>query len=479
MKSDDLFDAIGNVDGDMILDAKSVPKKKIFHTKKAWISAIAAMLVLSLVLGSFLLPSSQTGLSAYALAEAKYPTDIPYPTVNEDSNDFYPQLIEWRKHNYDRQETFNKLGVNIDDYLYRSIGEFLSANQGENVVFSPLNVYIALAMLAEVTDNNSRQQILDVLGCNSIETLRKEASEIWKANYSDDGFVTSVLASSVWLSDEYTYIKETLQKLADIYYASSFSGNMGSNEYNKELQTWLNEQTGGLLKDSADKIEMTQETIMALATTIYYKAAWADKFSKDVTEKGIFQTPNGEVSCDFMKQSLMDIYYSGEKFTAVRKALGSGDHSAMWLVLPNEGISPEELLTNEEAMSFLITNQKWKKANESIIHLSVPKFDVSSDLDLREGMKHLGITDVFDPARSDFSPMTGDRNDIFVSQADHSARVTIDEEGCTATAFTVLAMDGAGCPSNELTLTFDRPFLFVITSDVGLPLFVGTVNQPQ
>lgn len=477
MKADDLFDAIGNVDSDMILNAQSVSQKKVFYKKTAWISAIAAMLVLSLVLGSFFLPGSSTGLSAYALAEAKYPNDILYP-VDYTSKDYSEQLRTWRKHKNTQQQTFYDLGINIDDFLYRSIGEFLSNNEGQNVVFSPLNVYMAFAMLAEITDYNSRQQILDVLGCDSIETLRKEASAIWQANHSDDGLVTTVLASSVWLSDRYTYKKDTLKQLADIYYASSFSGEMGSDKYNKRLQSWLNEQTGGLLQESVDGIEMSPATLMALATTIYFKANWSDTFSKEKTEESVFHTPTGEVTCDFMKQSQSEICYLGKKFTAVRKALGDGDKNAMWLVLPNEGVSPEELLTDQEARTFLATNQKWKNTKEAIVHLSVPKFDVSSDLDMRESMQNLGITDVFDGSVSDFSSII-DANGITVDSAQHSARVTIDEDGCTATAFTLLIMAEGGIVSNEITFTLDRPFLFVITSDVGLPLFVGTVNQPQ
>ena len=475
MKADNLFDAIGNVDGDMILGAKSVPKKKIFHTKKAWISAIAAMLVLSLVLGSFLLPSSQTGLSAYALAEAEYPADVPYPTDYTSSN--YSDYSTWRNNQLARQQAFRDLDVNIDDFLYRTIGEFLSNQDGENVVFSPLNVYMALAMLAEITDNNSRRQILDVLGCDSIETLRKEASALWTANYSNDGLVTSVLASSVWLSDNLCYKQETLQKLADIYYASSYSGKMGSAEYNKLLQDWLNEQTGGLLKDSVKDVEMDPSTIMALATTIYFKASWTDTFSKNYTKEGVFHTPTGDVTCDFMKQTMSETCYFGKQFTAVKKSLGDSSYSAMWFILPNEGITPEQLLNDEEALTFLSSSQKEKNTKSALVHYSVPKFDVSSDLDLKNGMKNLGITDVFDSARSDFSSLV-DSSGIEVTNAQHSARVTIDEDGCTAVAFTYLCGATGGIP-DEIDFTLDRPFLFAITSDVGLPLFVGIVNQPN
>ena len=101
MKSDDLFNAIGNVDSNMILSAKSPQTKKIFYKKTAWISAIAAMLVLSLILGSFLLPDRHTPYSAYALAEAEYPNDISSQELKKefrqsdiDINSFIKKTLE-------------------------------------------------------------------------------------------------------------------------------------------------------------------------------------------------------------------------------------------------------------------------------------------------------------------------------------------------------------------------------------------------
>ncbi len=67
----------------------------------------------------------------------------------------------------------------------------------------------------------------------------------------------------------------------------------------------------------------------------------------------------------------------------------------------------------------------------------------------------------------------------YVSKAEHAARVTVDEEGVVAAAYTVLAMSGAAAPpEDEIDFVLDRPFLFVITGAHGLPLFVGVVNQP-
>ena len=104
---------------------------------------------------------------------------------------------------------------------------------------------------------------------------------------------------------------------------------------------------------------------------------------------------------------------------------------------------------------------------------------MASQFDLEEGLKVLGIVDVYDPEVSDFTPMTRDVDaPIVLSQADHAARVTIDEEGCTAAAFTVMGPEADSAPDGEVDLVLDRPFLFCVTGESGLPLFVGIVNDP-
>ena len=59
-------------------------------------------------------------------------------------------------------------------------------------------------------------------------------------------------------------------------------------------------------------------------------------------------------------------------------------------------------------------------------------------------------------------------------------RVAIDEEGCTAAAFTAMETCGAAMPPDEeVDFVLDRPFIFVITGDSGLPMFAGVVNHPS
>ena len=421
----------------------------------------------------------------YLLAAAQYPQMSQYPDESKftklngdfDSDGFDQVYDAWRadrQKQLDQPEGYTDV---LDGYLRTVIPQLLTDGSGENKACSPINIYMALAMLAEITDGESRDQILSLLGSDDLNDLRTEASAVWNANYSNDGAVTSILASSLWLNDKINFKQEAMDALAKYYYTSSFRGEMGSAALDQALQGWINQQTGGLLKEQASGLTMDKETILALATTIYFRAKWAGEFSEGNTRPETFHADSGDVTCDFMHQSGTNTYYWSDRFSAVSKRLeGSG---AMWFLLPDEGVTPEELLADEAALDLLLGSGESVESKYLIVNLSVPKFDIASELDLTASLNNLGITDVFDPASADFSPMTAD-TEAYLSQARHAARVAIDEEGVTAAAYTVMMTSGAAAPpEEEVDFALNRPFVFVITGTDGLPLFVGIVHQPR
>ena len=149
----------------------------------------------------------------------------------------------------------------------------------------------------------------------------------------------------------------------------------------------------------------------------------------------------------------------------------------MWFILPDEDVNVDTLLTDADVLSFITSNNQWSNQKTVNINLSIPKFDVSSGLDLKEGLKNLGVTDCFDIEKSDFSPLQDEQGCI--TEATHAARVAIDEKGVIAAAFTSMMEAGGAMPNaDEVDFVADRPFIFVITGFDGLPLFIGIVNQP-
>lgn len=423
-----------------------------------------------------------TELAAPVIPEmAQFPQEMDYydeKTGEWDDEAWTAANEAWYADYEARTENMDATMDGLSERFLPMMSALLAGSSGENRICSPLNVYMALAMLAECTDGESRTQILDALGEDDIEALRARAKALWFENSWDDGRVTSLLANSLWLRNGTEYDQATMDRLATDYFASSYSGDMGSEAYNEALRSWINKNTGDLLTEQAAGLSFDPQTVLALASTIYYRASWADKFDPSATTEDTFHAVRGDVTCEFMHSSENGDVYYGDGFSAIGLPMeGSG---TMWLLRPDEGKTAEDLLQSDEALSFLVANGGWSQTQYAKIALSLPKFDVASDLDLKDALKTLGITDVLDAETADFTPLGLDES-LVLSKAEHAARVKIDEDGCEAAAYTVLTMETTALIEEPETVDFtlDRPFLFVITGIDGAPLFAGVVNQPN
>lgn len=478
MKSGKIFDGITHIKDEFIEEAATHKFKK---KRKLWPAVVAAVLVISIGIGTLLPGSTPT---AYAISEAVYPQAAAYPNIddymvgNEDfDHDAFVEAYEKWNSDYEARLDHEAYSDGLTAFLSNSAGAVLGSSTQENPAYSPISLYLALGMLAELTDGTSRQQILDALGEDDLEALRRQANTLWNANYSNDGILTTIPASSLWLDEGIEYNAATMDTLAESYYASSYQGTMGSGELNKLLQSWLNDQTGGLLEEQANSQSFDAQTVLALATTVYFKGKWVDPFSEEKTTQETFHTPQGDVTADFMHSRGTKAYYWADQFGAVGIPMESG--AVMWLLLPDEGVTPEALLEDPQTMEFILSGYNWENAKDLVVNLSLPKFDVVSEMDLKDGMQALGITDVFDETAADFSAAMEDGRQVYLDKASHAARVTIDEEGCTAAAVTIMQAPGASPPPDEIIdFTLDRPFLFAITSADNMPLFIGIVNEP-
>lgn len=494
MKHDKLSQALDQISDQHIAEA-AAPEKRHFLR---WTAPIAAVVALAIVIGILAIPITQPPAQAPGVSDAQhsahllsapvYPTMSPYPDEGElykngHTDEAYRAFdlahSNWkadRAAQYDQPEGY----ADGTEGFFAQTMEQLLGGQQDNKVCSPVNIYMALAMLAETASGESRQQILDALGADSIERLRTQADHIWNAHYCADNATYLTLANSLWLDTDLSYDPAVTRLLSDRYYASVFRGDLGSEEMNGLLRSWLNEQTGGLLEEQAQGIEMDPLTIMALSSTIYYRCKWSSEFWERANTEGLFHSPQGDRSVTYMNTSQdLGRYYWGDKFGAVSHGLEDG--SRMWLVLPDESYTPEQLLTDPQVLE-LLQSDSYANQKELKVNLSLPKFDICSDLDLKQSLQAMGITQVFTP-EADFSAILGQEGNLvldpFLSEAKHAARVAIDEEGITAAAYTVMLVCGSGMPlGEEIDFVLDRPFLFVVESRDGLPLFAGIVNQP-
>ena len=115
-----------------------------------------------------------------------------------------------------------------------------------------------------------------------------------------------------------------------------------------------------------------------------------------------------------------------------------------------------------------------------------PTFKFDCDLDLNEDLKKLGITDIFDVNKADFSKMVGEES--ITVDTKHKSTIVLSNDGIKAAAITELGGYGAGehydylnnVPVKYIDLRFDEPFLFLIRNkDTNEIWFVGTLYETE
>lgn len=373
-------------------------------------------------------------------------------------------------------------------YTLRTAAQLMASDTEKNLVYSPANLYLALCMLAETTDGETRAQILDLLGLSGVEQARTAANAIWRNLYRDGAGGRTLLANSIWLGERFTFHEDTVDMLAKEHFASVFRAPMGDKATDDAIHSWINENTNHLLEDAANGLETTPDTLMMLISTLYFKGSWAAPFGDFDTREDTFTAADGtEQRVDFMHRTdKRGTCYRGEGYTVA--SLPFRDGMAMWFLLPDEGVALQGLLPDADNVNVCVDAPEGTVQNTAFgpifaresaaeIHWSVPKFDVDSDLDLIPVLQSLGVTDAFEDDAADFSALT--ETPAVVSAVEHAARVKVDEEGCEAAAFTAIMAEATSAliePLPIVEMDLDRPFGFAITGVSGLPLFIGAVN---
>ena len=469
MKSEDILIALEEISDKHIAEAEKAPKKRTF------LKIVAAAATIAICINML---SGPALITAYAVVKTSKPRVMERPDIDafEDREVWRSALETWEAEQNSRREKAAQAMSDLRSFFSDGNSQFLHTENNENKIWSPVNAYIGLAMATELTEGETRQQILDAFGVEDTDELRKQVSAVWESVYQDNSNEICVLANSLWLEKGLQYNQETMDALGYYYYASVYQGDLGSNQTNRDIAAWIDNNTGKFLKDSTKNIQLDTETIMALYSTLYFQARWQNEFSEKNTGEGIFYMPDGETQTIYMnkKEAMMD-YYWGDNFSAVNMYMKNG--CDMWFILPDEGMTVEDVLNNGTYVDMLLSN-KWENSKFMKVNLTVPRFDVSSTMDLADGLKDMGMTNVFEPLEADFSNLTWD-SPIWLTGANQSVRVQIDEEGVKAATYFEIPGAGSAEPPDEIIdFVLNRPFLFVITNG-NIPLFAGCVNNPE
>lgn len=400
-----------------------------------------------------------------------YQNEVKMPPIELEADEIWDR--QWELKQAHKQALSRLTGEDVT--AFRGLIRALLSSE-ENRAFSPTTLLCALIFLGGITDGKCQEEIFSALGCSK-DTAQSLYKNICDAITGYSGLTDCTLSNSVWLNESVPLNEDKIKELCGKFTAEAFSGQMGTAQMNRAIQNWIDEHTGRMLTEESSGIETSPDGALSLVLASYFKAEWVDPFWKGQTRQGRFYLDKeNKITCPFMNEKKRAMCYLADGFTAVSKQLQVGYQ--MWFLLPNKGRGLSDMVTAPKVAAFL-ANPQAHRIKEYMVTLGLPKFDVSSNLDITDAMRKLGINAVFSESAADFSPIS-DSKQLFLSQADHAARVSISEDGVEAAAYIDLSVAAAAIPPkvDEIKVRFDRPFLFAITKSNRVPFYVGTVVNP-
>lgn len=361
----------------------------------------------------------------------------------------------------------------FDEFSYQTASQIIQGSE-KNQLYSPISLYYATALATMGARGTTQEELLDLLGMPDLTSLEEQCGNAYRLMYADNEIAKLKIANSLWLDREANGMEVTFQEpylntAKDQFYASVYAVDFSDPKTGDLMGTWISQQTNGTLEYEFDPDPMQ---IMSILNTIYFYDQWTDRFNEDKTAEDEFVLSNGQtVICDFMNSRYGSHgFVKGEGFT--RSALGLKEAGSMVFILPDQGISTDELLSSPERIRSLF--ESGERQNGEVIW-QVPKFSYGTSMKLVDAMKALGVVEAFSDT-ADFSGLVNVQ--AFISDIQQKAHIAIDENGVEASAYTEIAVAGAAMPEGRAEMILDRPFIYGIQSRYGDLLFIGICNNP-
>lgn len=367
----------------------------------------------------------------------------------------------------------------LRDSSYRIGAAMLAADPGGNQVTSPVSALAALAMLRIGAGTTTAEELDSVLGFPAEN--RDEAMNALLTNWAAyDGDPATVddeeppeepllhLANGLFPAEALVLEDDFLEPLAQHFGAGVYPVDYPSGDALDAMNAWVKQHTGGRIEEVP--LEPTPDTRLNIINTVYFAAAWAAPFDPQSTQTGPFRTSGSVIQTPLMHAVLPLKYVDGGSWQGVDLPYHNG--FVMRLLLPEEGSNP---VLGEAALAE--ANGKMDGAGEGLVALTLPSWDHTRELDLKEVLTTMGLEEAMGRT-PDFSGISADG--LYVEGAAQSANITVAEKGTIAAAVTQISMAESGFAEPDVEITFDRPFLYqILHEDTGMPLFLGTVMDPS
>lgn len=368
--------------------------------------------------------------------------------------------------------------VAADNQFGLELFQKVNASQKEkkNSMISPLSVSLALAMVYNGTNGDTKAQMETMLHKSGLTAgeINQSYKDLVSSLSSHDSKVELGISNAIFYRNTFP-VKADFISTNQNYYQAEVSGL----DFDKTAETlskvngWVNTKTKGKI----DKIisQVKPEDIMYLLNAIYFNGEWQYRFDQSKTTPMDFtKEDNSVVRAPMMILENPFNFYSHANFQMLEMPYGSGKYS-MLVFLPSSGKTTNDVIDALNSANL----EKWtQQSTEQKKTVYIPKFEFKFDDSLVDELAALGMTDAFDDSKANLTGIS-EAAKLVISEVMHKTYIKVDERGTEAAAVTGITVGVTSAGPDTNTFRADHPFVFAIREkDTKAILFIGKVLDP-
>ncbi|MBO4642543.1 MAG: serpin family protein [Bacteroidaceae bacterium] len=384
--------------------------------------------------------------------------------VTSMAQDYEPKQIELTEAEW-------QLVQGNNDFAFRL---FQKARTEKSQILSPLSITYALGMLNNGAQGKTQQEINEVLGFGEAgaDAINKFCRKLLTESVSLDKETKVSIANNIYVNTSRGYRLKSpfVEKAAQYYDAVPESRDFTDGKTRDVINQWGSDHTQGMIKEILKADEFDPGAISYLLNALYFKGAWVNKFDPKWTHLEYFDKEQTKTA-EMMWQEGEFPYAENDLYQSLIMPYGNGAYQ-MTVYLPRYGKTIDDVL---DALGGKNGNQdKYRGYN---VYLSFPRFETGTDLQLKEIMSSLGMSEAF--AGEGFNEFCYEGDDeansypVNISFMKQSAKIKVNEEGSEAAAVTVIGVKN-GVAGGYVEFVANRPFLYTISErSTSTIFFIG------
>ncbi len=332
----------------------------------------------------------------------------------------------------------------------------------ENVVVSPYSAAVALSMLAEGAQGQTRVEFDNALG-----------GVLYKAeDLGGNDTVVVRSANSVWIDDNFSPRNRYVSLLEKDFDAFLDVLNFADPATLKAINNWCSENTDGKITEILSRLDPSN--VMVLINALYFNAPWEEEFDPEMTSEQTFYGVTKESKVKLMGRKGYYLYAEHNGFQMIQLPY-QGLRYAMYVVLPPEGADIDRLLPKFDEQMY---NSAMDMLQQQEVRLFLPRFKAETSILLNKPLQNMGIKTAFTSA-ADFSGIA-EMGPLVLDQVKQKCYIDVSEKGTEAAAVTSaqIRLTSARPVVKLPVMRVDRPFMFVIADGENRNiLFAGKIVQ--